>query len=141
MSQGQARPTTPDRPVEATGWSGERQLWWRDFDSLGHVTASSYCVIYHDVFGDFMEEKWGPGASYVVRRIAIDHVHEIIRSDGPVRVRVEVTHVGRSSLRASMVMSTGSGVVASTAEGVYVAWDGERRGSRPITDAERRALG
>jgi acyl-CoA thioesterase FadM len=122
-------------------WSAERQLWWRDFDALGHFTAASYCVTYHDVFGDFMVDTWGTEDSlYVVRRITIEHLAEVRRDEGPLRVHVRVTRLGQSSIHASLVLCKASGAVASTADGVYVAWDGDGRGARPLEDAERAAL-
>lgn len=135
----------PRRPQAPAGydswWSTERQLWWRDIDLFGHLTAGSYSAIYHDVFGDFATEVWqDPEASYVAARLAISYLHEIRLPESPVRVHVRVDRVGRSGFDATLVLCSSSGRVCSIAEASYAAWDPERRGARPMTSEERAAL-
>lgn len=63
---------------------------------------------------------------------------------GGVEVEVELstTHVGQSSFRqAYRVRDVASGTVLCEAEAVLVAWDAERRASRPLDEDFRQRLG
>gem|GEM_PF-2945758 len=122
-------------------WSTELRPWWRDFDSLEHLTASSYGVAFQEAFASFVERAWDdPDPSYVVARMSIDYRHEVRRRDCPIRIHVAVRRVGRASFDATMVLRSATGRVCSIAEVRYAAWDRERRCSRPLTDAERGGL-
>lgn len=122
-------------------WATNRQLWWRDFDELGHLTAARYADLYQEAAGDFVVEAWrDPGASYVVARLDIAFLREIRREGSPVLLGVKPTRVGRAGFELAMTVSDGTGGVCSRATGVYVAWDGESRGARPMTEAERAGL-
>lgn len=122
-------------------WSTRRQLWWRDFDDLGHVSAARYADLYQEACGDFVVEAWGdPAASYVVARLDITFLHEIMREDSPVQLYVNPSRVGRSSFDLSMALGTAAGQLCSRAEGTYVAWDRHGRCTRPLAGAERSGL-
>ena len=122
-------------------WWTERQLWWRDIDELGHLTAARYADLYQEACGDFVEEAWGPDdAAYVVARIDTVYLSEIRLSESPVRVYARATKVGRSSFTLSMVVCSATGRLSSSAEGTYVAWDRARRGGRAMTEVERASL-
>lgn len=124
-----------------TWWSTERQLWWRDFDALGHLTAAVYADLYQEACGDFVVEAWADAdASYVVARLDISYLRELTRPASPVRLHVRLSRLGRSGFGLTMVMCSAAGDVCSVAEGAYVAWDGDVRGARPMTDAERAGL-
>jgi acyl-CoA thioesterase FadM len=125
----------------ASWWSVDRQLWWRDFDYLGHFTAASYAVLYEEACGALLTEAWNvPEPSYVVARLDISYLREVRRDDSPVRVYVRPNRVGRSGFSVEMVVCSASGVVCSTAVASYVAWDRAGRTSRPMTEAERAGL-
>lgn len=122
-------------------WSTDLRLWWRDFDSLGHLTASAYGVVYQEAFAGFMEQAWDdPDPSFVVARMNIEYRREIRRDDSEVRVHVAVRRTGRVSFETTLVLCSADGRVFSTAETRNAAWDREGRCSRPLTEAERRGL-
>jgi acyl-CoA thioesterase FadM len=128
-------------PGHADWWHTRRQLWWRDFDALGHLTAGCYGALFQDAFADFVLEAWGSlDAWYVAIRMEIDYLHEVMPEDSPVRVYVELDNLGRSSFGATMVLCTRSGTPCSVSRVVFVAWDGEHRRSRPLTSSEREGL-
>lgn len=121
----------------ARWWRTDRQLWWRDFDALGHLTAGSYGVLYQDAFADFALEAWGSlDVWYVVTRMDIHYLSEIRPQDSPVRAHVRVDDVGRSSFNVTIVLRTAAGRAASVAKCFFAAWDGESRKSRPLTTSE-----
>lgn len=141
------RPVTRDggEPDPGPGyrdwWSIELRLWWRDFDALGHLTASAYSVIYQEAFAGLVEQAWEDSdPSYVVTRMSIDWHREVRRDNSPIRVFAAARSVGRSSFEASLVLCSADGQVCSTAETHNAAWDREHRRSRPLTDAERNGL-
>lgn len=122
-------------------WSTDLRLWWRDFDSLGHLTASAYGVVYQEAFAGFVEQAWAdPDPSFVVARMSIDYRREVRRDDSQVRVHVAVRRTGRASFETTMVLCSDGGRVFSTAETRNAAWDLERRCSRSLTEAEREGL-
>ena len=122
-------------------WSTQRQLWWRDFDELGHLSAARYADLYQEAAGDFVVEAWEDSeADYVVARLDITYLHEIRRQGSPVVLLVSAGRVGRSSFELSMAVTSADGVLCSRADGTYVAWDREGRRSRAMTEAERSGL-
>ena len=128
-------------PDDRSPWSTQRELWWRDFDELGHLSAARYADLYQEAAGDFVVEAWeDTEADYVVARLDITYLHEIRRQSKPVVLLVSAARVGRSSFELSMSVIAGDGVLCSRAEGTYVAWDREGRRSRAMTEAERSGL-
>lgn len=124
-----------------TWWSTERQLRWRDIDTLGHLTAASYADLCQEACGDFAVEAWADAdASYVVARLDISYLREIRREESPVRLHARLSRIGRSGFGVTMVVCSAAGKVCSIAEGSYVAWDAVCRRSRAMTDAERTGL-
>jgi acyl-CoA thioesterase FadM len=126
---------------DRSSWSTQRELWWRDFDELGHLSAARYADLYQEAAGDFVVEAWeDTEADYVVARLDITYLHEIRRQSRPVVLPVSAARVGRSSFELRMAVTTGDGVLCSRAVGTYVAWDREGRRSRAMTEAERSGL-
>ncbi len=122
-------------------WRTERQLWWRDFDSLGHLTAGAYPLVYHDAFADFMTQAWQTDdASYVAARLDVVYLREIRPHESPVQVYVELRRLGRAGFDAALAIVSASGIVCSTADASFAAWDRTGRGSRAMTDVEQAAL-
>jgi acyl-CoA thioesterase FadM len=76
----------------------------------------------------------------VLAHVSIDYRNEIRYGVREVVVRTHIAEVGRSSVRFEQSVLTPDGSVAADANAVLVAWDAEARRSRPITDADRRAL-
>lgn len=127
--------------ARAEWWSVTRQLWWRDLDELGHLTAARYADLYQEACGDFVVEAWGDDtASYVVSRMTIDYLHEVTRADSPVRLLVRVARVGRSGFDLALGIETATGRLCSTARGAYAAWDRDLRCARTMTESEGAGL-
>jgi acyl-CoA thioester hydrolase len=122
-------------------WATDVQVWWRDFDELGHMTAAAYPAAYEEGVGRFLAQRWRqPTPDYVVARSTVEYLHEVRRQRQPVTIQVSVEHVGRTSFVVNLVLSDSAGVRCSVAQTHYVAWDPYRRGSRPLTEDERTAL-
>jgi acyl-CoA thioesterase FadM len=122
-------------------WSTEVQMRLTDFDMYGHVSGASYAALYAEAFAVFAVRAWHTThPDYVVARTTITYLHEIRPSDCPIRVYVNVRRVGRSSFDVDVVACSAFGRVCSSAETRYSAWDPGRRGSRPLTEAERAGL-
>ena len=55
--------TTPSAPFPEAStsisgwWSTQVQVWWRDFDELGHMTAAAYPAAYEEGVGRFMTDR------------------------------------------------------------------------------------
>jgi acyl-CoA thioesterase FadM len=56
-------------------------------------------------------------------------------------VSCRLDRIGTASIRTAEQIRTESGELAAEAAAVLVAWDEAARSSRPLTDAERAALG
>ena len=78
---------------------------------------------------------WG----YVIARIEIDYRRELTLADDVVVATCALDRIGTKSVTTTESVRTRSGEVAAEARAVLVARDGDGR-SRPLTDAERRAL-
>ena len=137
-----ARPPRPDGSTDTTGWwSTQLQVWWRDFDELGHMTAAAYPAAYEEGVGRFVTDRWGEHSpAYVTASTAVDYHHEVRRAHLPITIHVRPARVGRSSFVLDLVLDDASGTRCSVAQTSYVAWDRDGRGPRPLDEAERSAL-
>ena len=119
------------------------EIRWSDLDAYGHV--------YHPVYLGYLEEardEWLDGLfgldgrvwDYVVARVAIDYRGELRHADREAIARCGVQRVGNSSLTTREEVLAGNGRLAAEAEVVLVARDPATGRSRPLSDAERRAL-
>lgn len=140
-------PTVPNRAPRfqvpdghTSWWSLELRPWFRDIDYLGHVTASSYSVIYEEAMGAFVETVWGTDAAYVVAHLSITYGREVRKGESPVRVHVRCDAAEGSRFACTMVLVGPDGSPRSTARGYYSAWDMGARRSRPLLDREREGL-
>jgi acyl-CoA thioester hydrolase len=117
------------------------QTRWTDFDALGHVTYAAYPVFFDEARDAYLAERVGGFEQWptVVVHFSIDYVREIRYPAHEVRVRTRVAEVGGSSVTFEQEVLAGEEVGARSRT-VLVAWDGERRASRPIGDDERAAL-
>ncbi|TGN65049.1 acyl-CoA thioesterase [Nocardioides eburneiflavus] len=124
----------------ASWWSLELRPWFRDIDYLGHLTASSYAVIYEEAVGTFVEAMWGTDAAYVVAHVAITYGREVRMGESPVRVHVRCEGAEGSRFSCAMVLIGPDGSPRSTARGYYSAWDMQARRSRELLNDERERL-
>lgn len=76
----------------------------------------------------------------VVVHASIDYRSEVPVGTREVVVESEIAAVGRSSVRFVQRLLLPDGTLAAEGVAVLVAWDRERRASRPIGDTERAAL-
>jgi acyl-CoA thioester hydrolase len=119
------------------------ELRWRDLDFLGHLNQAVYHELLEEGRGALFEQLGAldGGFLFVLARVELDHRQEIRRDHGPVTVALRVEAVGRSSVSVAHEIIRADGAVAAEGRSVLVAWDRDARRSRPLTDAERSALG
>lgn len=116
---------------------------WRDMDAFGHVNHSVYVTYLEEARDEWLERALagvGDTWDFVVARVAVDYRRELSQADGRVTVRVRPVRVGSSSITTREEIRVDDGALAAESETVMVA---RRRGggSRPLTDAERVAIG
>ncbi len=118
-------------------------LRWRDLDFLGHLNQAVYHELLEEGRGALFEQLGAldGGFFFVLARVELDHRQEIRRDHGPVTVALRVEAVGRSSVSVAHEIIRADGAVAAEGRSVLVAWDRDARRSRPLSDAERSALG
>jgi acyl-CoA thioester hydrolase len=121
----------------------EVELRWRDLDFLGHLNQAVYHELLEEGRGALFEQLGAldGGFFFVLARVELDHRQEIRRDHGPVTVALRVESVGRSSVSVAHEIVRADGAVAAEGRSVLVAWDRDARRSRPLTGAERSALG
>jgi acyl-CoA thioester hydrolase len=119
------------------------ELRWRDLDFLGHLNQAVYHELLEEGRGALFEQLGAldGGFFFVLARVELDHRQEIRRDHGPVAVALRVEAVGRSSVTVAHEIIRADGAVAAEGRSVLVAWDRDARRSRPLSDAERSALG
>ena len=119
------------------------ELRWRDLDFLGHLNQAVYHELLEEGRGALFEQLGAldGGFFFVLARVELDHRQEIRRDHGPVTVALRVEAVGRSSVSVAHEIIRADGAVAAEGRSVLVAWDRDARRSRPLTEAERSALG
>jgi acyl-CoA thioester hydrolase len=118
-------------------------LRWRDMDLLGHLNQAVYHELLEEARAALLTSIAVPGeryATYVLARVELDYRHEVRKSDGTVDVVVRVGRVGTKSLTLEHDILLPDGTVAATGTSVLVGWDGQARGARALSDAERAAL-
>ena len=119
-------------------------LRWRDFDALGHVTASVYITLLAEARDVWLDQVLGRSfdpADYVLAHIEIDYAREVPRGTSSIEIDHVCAAVGSKSitLDARLFSSTDGGDYARSRV-VIVLWDGERRRARALTAHERDAL-
>jgi acyl-CoA thioester hydrolase len=129
--------------VPSDGIRIDIELRWRDLDFLGHLNQAVYHELLEEGRGALFEQLGAldGGFFFVLARVELDHRQEIRRDHGPVTVAIRVESVGRSSVTVAHEIVRADGAVAAEGRSVLVAWDRDARRSRPLTDAERAALG
>lgn len=118
-------------------------LRWRDMDQLGHLNQAVYHELLEEARAALLMALAVPGeryATYVLARVELDYRHEVRKSDGAVEIVVRVGRVGTKSLTLEHDILLPDGTLAATGATVLVGWDGQARGARELTGAERAAL-
>ncbi len=116
---------------------------WRDLDDLGHVNQAVYHEYLEEgrgaLFAPLIEEQGG--FQFVLARIELDYRHEVRHADRSVEVTTTVETIGRTSVTVANEIRRVDGTLIAEGRAVLVAWDGEARRSRPLTDSEKEQLG
>jgi len=114
----------------------------RDLDELGHVNQS----VYHELLEEARGALFAPlieqsgGFAFVLARIELDYRHEVRLADREVEIATRVVKLGRTSVTVTHEIRLPDGTLAAEGTSVLVAWDGEARRSRPLSEAERAVL-
>jgi acyl-CoA thioester hydrolase len=120
------------------------EVRWRDVDALRHVNNAVYATYLEECRDGWLERVLGEDGAlwdYVLARVAIDFRREIGLDEEAVLARVTLVRIGTSSLTLREEIRLLDGTLAAEAESVIVARDHETGRSRPLTEAERAALG
>ena len=115
-------------------------LRWRDVDALGHVNHAVFLTYLEEGRDAFYAQALGRDPHYVVARVEIDLRAEVRYADRQLRVRIEVEHVGTTSLTTLETVRTPTGVTAAEARVVTVLWDASARKPMAFTEGERARL-
>lgn len=117
-------------------------LRWGDMDALGHVNQAVYHELLEEARTAMLEGlPTPPKGAFVMARVELNYRREIPLAHRHVEVTLQVEAVGRSSITVTQRILRSDGVLAADGRSVMVAWDGQRRGSRPLSDGERAVLG
>ena len=114
---------------------------WRDMDELGHLNQSVYHELLEEGRMALLEGLLTDDRSFVLARVELDYRREVRHDAGGVEVAVRVTRLGRSSVEMEHELLLPDGTPAASGRSVLVAWDMRTRAARPLSDADRRALG
>lgn len=117
------------------------QLRWRDMDTLGHLNQAVFHELLEEGRSVLFEAVAGDrGFPFVLARVELDYRREVRRSAGQVEVVSRVTRIGNSSVTVEHELLLADGEMAAVGKSVMVAWDGDERRPRPISDDERAML-
>ena len=120
------------------------EIRWRDVDAYGHVNNAVYLNYLEEARDAWVQSVLGAisGSTwdFVLARVEIDFRAELTQDDGAVIVRCTLDRIGRSSLGTREEVRKQDGTISAEARSVVVPRDPGTGRSRPLTDAERRAL-
>ena len=120
----------------------ELPLRHRDLDSLGHVNQAVYHELLEEVRAAFFREALPdlPFTGYVLVHAALDYRAEVRIGHRFLIGEAHVAELGRSRVELENRLVRPDGNVAVEGRAVLVAWDGESRRARALTEKERHAL-
>lgn len=117
-------------------------LRWRNLDMLGHLNQAVYHELLEEARGALFQRLFDmEGFPFVLARVELDYMHEVRLEHGSVDIVARVAKVGNTSITVSHEVCLPDGTVAAGGSSVLVAWDQDERASRPLSAAERGALG
>ena len=114
---------------------------WRDLDMLGHMNQAVYHEILEEGRGGLFRSLGGDAFPFVLVRVELDYKHEVRQDHGRVVIVTRVGRLGSSSVTLEERVELPDGTVAAEGTAVLVAWDTGARSARPLSHAERSALG
>lgn len=110
-------------------------------DALGHVNQAVYHELLEEARTELISSLPSPTKqSFVMARVELDYRREIPLNHRFVEVTLVVESIGRSSITLSQQIFRSDGELAADGRSVMVAWDEDRRGSRPMTERELATL-
>ncbi|MDF5758306.1 thioesterase family protein [Spongiactinospora sp. TRM90649] len=126
---------TPER----TGAPVRVGLRWRDLDHQGHVYHGTLLTLLDEARTAWLRDVVGVRSadSYVVARIEVDYLAEILVEHAAIDVSFEVARIGRRSITTGETVRTPGGLHVAQASVVLVMWDRQGRSSRELTPGER----
>jgi acyl-CoA thioester hydrolase len=116
------------------------EVRWRDVDALGHVNHAVFLTYLEEGRDAFFSQTLGGDPSYVVVRLEVDLRAEVRYPQRRVAVRIEVKHLGTTSLTTRETIRTPAKEIAAEARVVTVHWDPGERQPVPFSEAERAQL-
>ncbi|WP_433229110.1 acyl-CoA thioesterase [Actinomadura formosensis] len=123
-------------------WRTEFQLRFRDFDYLGHMTATSYLAFFEEARVAWLAEGTGdPRPAYVVAAQHLEFEREVLPADGPVTVVIEPAGSGAHRVEVREEMRGADGALRARSTATLVMWDRAARRPRCVSAAERRLFG
>lgn len=110
-------------------------------DALGHVNQA----VYHELLEEARTAlittlPTPPKGAFVMARVELNYRREIPLTHRFVEVTLHVEAIGRSSVTVAQQIFRSDGELAADGHSVLVAWDAQRRGSRPLGESELATL-
>lgn len=110
-------------------------------DALGHVNQAVYHELLEEGRTALLRTLPSPQkGAFVIARVELNYRREIPLAHRFVEVTLHMEAVGRSSITLGHQIIRSDGELAADGSSVLVAWDAERRGSRPLSQGEIAAL-
>lgn len=110
-------------------------------DALGHVNQAVYHELLEEARTGLLSRLPSHDKeSFVMARVELNHRREVPLNNRYVDVSLQVEAVGRSSVVLTHQIFRADGELAADGSSVLVAWDSERRGSRPLSERELATL-
>lgn len=121
-----------------TSWKTVTALRFRDFDYLGHMTATSYLALLEEARVDWLGQATGGELpEYVVVSQQLNFLREILPADGPIRITIGARLLSPRRVCVSERIVGSRGHLHATSRAELVAWDRARRCARSFTKAEQ----
>lgn len=125
----------------SVAWSTTSALRFRDFDYLGHMTATSYLALVEEARVQWLAGTDPAGLpSYVIAEQRLTFHCEILPTDGPVTITLSGETLSENKFEVTEMITGPSGRLHATSQAVLVAWDRDQRQTRPLTEAELSVL-
>lgn len=132
---------TTDPTFSVDAWSTTTALRFRDFDYLGHMTATSYLALVEEARVQWLASTDPNGLpAYVVAEQRLRFHREILPADGPLTISATGRAVGPDRFEVTETITGSTGHVHATSHALLVAWDRERRRPRALTGSEHAVL-
>lgn len=123
-------------------WIHTIDLRARDLDYLGHVTETVHVELIEEARFRLMQTIMANDEPiYVVAAHSLNFRRELRLAEGPVKVTVDVLHIGKRRIETVEQILTASSELRTESNATLVAWDTATRRPRDLTELERERLG